>query len=190
MSLLLLFGGGSSSIASFTLADTISLSATEGSFDTIDLDCEDLASLDADDAVTEVPLLFQGDSCNIRVVEGITATVSTGSIAKALTESVSIAVSETLTEEDSFAVTETASISVTDAISANQISPQALADTINLSTDDLLSADIGVPVTVSAEYDDTIGLQVLDVLTAAIPSDDQVQHITFTPKPDHITFST
>lgn len=187
--MLLFWSGGSTGTVAFSLADTISLSATEGSFDSIDLDCEDLTSLAADDVVTESPLLFQGDSCNIHVVEGITATVSTGSVAKSLTETASITLTETLTEEDSFEVTETASISVTDAINANQISPQALADTISLSTDDLLSADIGVPVTISAEYDDTIALLVSDVLTAAIPSDAQVKHITFTAKPDHITFS-
>lgn len=190
--MLLFWSGGSTGTVSYTLADTINLSATEGSFDTIDLDCEDLASITQDDSVVEDPLLAQGDSCSLHVAEAISATVSTGSVAQSLADTISITTNDTdsLVEFDSYAFTETASITVTDAVTANQISPQALADTISISTSDLLSADIGVPITIAVEYDDTISLATVEVMGATITSEVRIVHITFSAQPDHITFST
>lgn len=190
--MLLFWSGGSTGTVSYGLADTISLSATEGSFDTIDLDTEDLTSITEDDGVSQSPSVNQGDSCALHLAEAISATVSTGSVAKALTDTVTITTNDTdsVLEFDSFAFTDTASITVTDAVTSNQISPQALTETASISTDDQLSADIGSPITIAVEYDDTIGLRGLEVLAAIITSEAHIKHITFTAKPDHISFST
>lgn len=190
--MLLFWSGGSTGTVSYTLSDTINLSATEGSFDTIDLDCEDLASLAEDEGLTETPSFNQGDSCNIHLAEGITASISTGSVSQSLSDTVSITSNDTesVLEFDSFALTDTASITLTDVVTVNQISAQALTETASISTSDLLSADIGTPVTIAVEYDDTIGLRGLEVLAAIITSEAHIRHITFTAKPDHISFIT
>lgn len=175
---------------SFTLSDTISLSATEGTFDTIDLDVEDLTSVAGTDAIVQFPELFPTDTCNIRLAEGIHASVSTGSIAQSLTDTVSITVASALTESDSFTVTDTASITVTDAVTSNQISPQALTDTVSVSAADQLLADIGVPVTIAQEYDDTASIRIREVMSAVKLGELKIVHITFSARQDHITFTT
>lgn len=188
--MLLFWSGGSTGTVSYTLADTILLSATEGSFDTIDLDTEDLTSITEDEAVTESPSLNQGDSCSLHLAEAITATVSTGSVAKALTDTVTITSNdaETVLEFDSQAFTDTTSITLTDVVTANQISSQALTETASISTDDQLSADIGSPITIAVQFDDTCSLRGFEVLSAIITSEAHIKHITFTARPDHISF--
>lgn len=190
--MLLFWSGGSTGTVSYTLSDTINLAASEGSFDTIDLDCEDLTSLTQDEAITENPLLSQGDSCSLHLAESIVATSTGTSIAQSLSDTISISLTstETIAEFDSFTITDTASITVTDAVTSNQISPQALADTISVKADDFAIADIGVPITIAVEYDDIISLLGLEVMRVTVTSEVQIRHITFAPHQDHITFTT
>lgn len=188
--MLLFWSGGSTGTVSFTLSDTASLSATEGPFDTVNLDIAELIAISETEAIAEQINVSQGDTCALSVNEAAGATITGAPIAQSLSDSVSLTLTESVIEAIALTLADTTSITITDAVTSNQIGPQALSDTISIAASDLFIADIGVPTTIAIGFDDPINLRTFEVLQAVIHSEVQIKHITFTAKPDHITFST
>lgn len=188
--MLLFWSGGSTGTVSFSVSDTASISATEGSFDSVTLDVTELVSISETEVITEQPSVSQGDTASLHLGESVSVTVTGVPVAQSLSDTVSLTLADSFVEFIALDLTDTTSITITDVVTSNQFSSQALADSVSITTSDSFVADIGVPNTISIAFDDTINLRTFEVMRAVIHSEVQIKHINFFAHPDHITFTT
>lgn len=188
--MLLFWSGGSTGTVSFFLTDGVSISATEGAFDTVSLDVFELTSISDSETLAEQTFVAQGETCSLSVNESVGVTITGVPITQSLSDSVSIALADSFVEFIALDLTDTASITITDVVTSNQFSSQALTDTVSITADESFLTQIGVPNTISVTFDETASLRTFEVMQAVVHSEVQIKHINFFAHPDHITFTT